>query len=113
MPGYLKESPLAPVGWWREELEQIAASGFLARLGIAVSHCIPTTRNRSTSNAFSGTLHERFDKCWPTYTSGNPFTRPDATALAMVEHRRLVRAGRRKEPPPAGLGLRHRLPGLV
>jgi hypothetical protein len=97
LPGYLRESPLAPVGWWKQELEQIAATGFLARLGIAVTHCIPYHPQSKHVERFFRTLHERFDKVWPTYTSGNPFTRPDATSLAMMEHRRLVRAGRADE----------------
>jgi hypothetical protein len=94
MPGYLKESSLAPAGWWRRELDSIAATGFLARLGIAVTHCIPHHPQSKHVERFFRTLHERFDKCWPTYTSGNPSTRPDATTAAMMEHRSLVRAGR-------------------
>jgi hypothetical protein len=97
MPGYLQESPLAPKEWWRAELEDIAHTGFLARLGIAVTHCIPHHPQSKHVERFFRTLHERFDKCWPTYTSGNPFTRPAATSLAMMDHRRLLRAGRVSE----------------
>jgi hypothetical protein len=97
VPGYLRESPLAPKDWWQAELEEIGHTGFLARLGIAVTHCIPHHPQSKHVERFFRTLHERFDKCWPTYTSGNPFTRPDATSLAMMDHRRLLRAGRVNE----------------
>jgi len=97
LPGYLKESSVAPVGWWRQELDEIAATGFLARLGIAVTHCIPHHPQSKHVERFFRTLHERFDRVWPTYTSGNPFTRPDQTSVAMMDHRRLVRAGRGAE----------------
>lgn len=94
LPGYLVESPLAPVDWWRAELDSIAATGFLARLGIAVTHCLPHhPQSKNVERAFR-TVHERFDKAWPTYTSGDPFTRPDSTELAMMQHRRLIKAGR-------------------
>lgn len=94
LPGYLAESPLAPVDWWRSELDSIASSGFLARLGIAVTHCIPHhPQSKCVERAFR-TVHERFDRCWPTYTSGDPFTRPESTELAMMGHRRLMKAGR-------------------
>jgi hypothetical protein len=94
MPGYLRESALAPQGWWKAELEDIGHTGFLARLGIAVTHCLPRHPQSKHVERFFRSLHERFDKCWPTYTSGNPFTRPDATSVAMMDHRRLLRAGR-------------------
>ncbi len=97
MPGYLQESPLAPAQWWKAELEEIGHTGFLARLGIAVTHCIPHHPQSKHVERFFRTLHERFDKCWPTYTSGNPFTRPDATSVAMMDHRKLLRAGRAGE----------------
>jgi transposase InsO family protein len=94
LPGYLAESPLAPPTWWKDELEGIAATGFLARLGIAVTHCIPHhPQSKHVERSFR-TVHERFDKCWPTYTSGNPFTRPEQTEAAMMRHRRLLKAGR-------------------
>jgi hypothetical protein len=94
LPGYLMESPLAPAGWWKAELDGIAATGFLARLGIAVTHCIPHhPQSKHVERSFR-TVHERFDKCWGTYTSGNPFTRPEATEVAMMRHRRLLKAGR-------------------
>ena len=97
LPGYLCESPLAPVGWWRNELDGISASGFLARLGIAVTHCIPHhPQSKHVERSFR-TLHERFDKLWPTYTSGNPFSRPESTELGMMQHRSLVKAGRAAE----------------
>jgi putative transposase len=97
MPGYLRESPIAPAEWWKAELEDIGHTGFCARLGIAVTHCLPHHPQSKHVERFFRTLHERFDKCWPTYTSGNPFTRPDATSLAMMDHRRLLRAGRVNE----------------
>jgi hypothetical protein len=97
MPGYLRESALAAKDWWQAELEEIGHTGFLARLGIAVTHCIPHHPQSKHVERFFRTLHERFDKCWPTYTSGNPFTRPDQTSLAMMDHRRLLRAGRVNE----------------
>jgi hypothetical protein len=94
LPGYLVESPLAPAGWWKAEMDSIAATGFLGRLGIAVTHCIPHhPQSKCVERAFR-TVHERFDKVWPTYTSGNPFTRPDSTTALMMRHRGLVKAGR-------------------
>lgn len=93
LPGYLVESPLAPPHWWQAELHAITATGFLGRLGIAVTHCIPHhPQSKAVERAFR-TVHERFDKVWPTYTSGNPFTRPDKTEVAMMQHRRLLKAG--------------------
>jgi hypothetical protein len=93
-PGYLAESQLAPKDWAQLELNSIEATGFLARLNIAVTHCIPHHPQSKCIERFFRTMHERFDKIWPTYTSGNPFTRPEATELAMVRHRRLLKAGR-------------------
>lgn len=97
LPGYLAESSLAPTGWWNAELDSIAASGFMARLGIAVTHCLPHHPQSKNVERFFRTLHERFDKVWPTYTSGSPFTRPEATEARMMQHRRLLKAGRVSE----------------
>jgi hypothetical protein len=93
LPGYLVESPLAPAGWWRAELDAIHRSGFLGRLGIAVTHCIPHHPQSKCVERSFRTVHERFDKNWPTYTSGNPFTRPDSTTALMMRHRRLLKSG--------------------
>ena len=101
-PSYMMPSPLAPKDWRIAEIESIESTGFLARLGIAVTHCIPySPQSKAIERAFR-TLHERFDKVWPTYTSGSPFTRPESTEVAMMKHRRLLRAGRlgeTKHPP--------------
>jgi putative transposase len=88
------DAALAPESWKQAELDQIAATGFLARLNIAVTHCIPHHPQSKAIERFFGTLHERFDKVWPTYTSGSPFTRPESTEAAMMKHRRLLKAGR-------------------
>jgi len=96
-PGYLRDSQLAPEGWWKQEIDEIAASGFLARIGIAFTHCLPFHGQAKGIERTWRTVHERYDKCWPTYTSGNPFTRPDSTSVAMADHRRLLRAGRAAE----------------
>jgi putative transposase len=93
-PGYLASPSRAPEGWWLNELQQIERTGFLARLGIAVTHCLPHHPQSKHIERFFRTMHERFDRCWPTYTSGNPFTRPDVTTVAMMDHRKLMRAGR-------------------
>jgi hypothetical protein len=92
--GCQTEAPLAPPDWARIELDRIAATGFLARLNIAVTHCIPHHPQSKAIESFFGTLHERFDKNWPTYTSGSPFTRPESTEAAMMKHRQLLKAGR-------------------
>lgn len=97
IPGYLMESSRAPERWWHSELQQIERTGFLARLGIAVTHCLPHHPQSKHVERFFRTMHERFDRCWPTYTSGNPFTRPDVTTVAMSDHRKLLRAGRAAE----------------
>jgi putative transposase len=91
---WLNESPLAPGQWWQSELEQIERTGFLARLGIAVTHCIPRHPQSKHVERFFRTLHTRFDSAHPTYTSGSPATRPDQTEAAMMLHRRLLKKGR-------------------
>ena len=93
-PGCQAASPLAPANWQQAELDSIAATGLLARLNIAVTHCLPFHPQSKAIERFFRTVHERFDKCWPTYTSGSPFTRPESTELAMMSHRRLLKAGR-------------------
>jgi putative transposase len=94
LPGYLRGKSLAPDNWWRKEIDSIAATGFLARLNIAITHCIPHHPQSKAIERWFGGMHERFDKLWPTYTSGSPFTRPDSTEAAMMTHRRLLKAGR-------------------
>lgn len=95
MPGYmLGRTGMEPDGWWHNELMQIERTGFLARLGIAVTHCLPHHPQSKHVERFFRTMHERFDRVWPTYTSGNPFTRSDVTTVAMADHRKLLRAGR-------------------
>jgi hypothetical protein len=96
-PGYMTEPERAPERWWRAEFDQIDRTGFLARLGIAVTHCLPHHPQSKHVERFFRTMHERFDRCWPTYTSGNPFTRPDVTSVAMADHRKLLREGRASE----------------
>lgn len=96
-PGYLMGSPLAPKDWRKEELDSIESTGFLARLGIAATHCQPFHPQAKCIERAFRTLHERFDRVWPTYTSGDPFTRHGSTEKLMMQHRRLFRAGRVSE----------------
>jgi putative transposase len=97
LPGYLVNSPLAPKGWRKTEIESISASGFLARAGIAIQHCLPFHPQAKCVERVFSTVHGRFDKCWPTYTSGRPETRPDSTTAAMIRHRKLLSQGRLAE----------------
>jgi putative transposase len=87
----------APQNWRKAEIESIEATGFLARAGIAIQHCLPFHPQAKAIERWFRTVHERFDKCWPTYTSGNPFTRPDSTTALMLRHRSLVKHGRLAE----------------
>lgn len=88
------DDPKAPRGWWLDEYERIERTGLLARLGISVTHCIPRHPQSKHVERFFRTMHMRFDAAHSTYTSGSPFTRPDATEDAMMRHRRLLKAGR-------------------
>jgi putative transposase len=83
--------------WWQQEYSAIERTGFLARLGISVTHCQPRHPQSKHVERFFRTLHERFDKAHETYTSGSPATRPAATEAAMMRHRWLMRKGRVSE----------------
>jgi putative transposase len=91
---WIEESPLAPNQWWQSEYDAIERTGFLARLGISVTHCIPRHPQSKHVERFFRTLHTRFDSVHSTYTSGSPATRPDQTEAAMMLHRRLFKKGR-------------------
>lgn len=90
----LADDEKAPRKWWDGEYESIERTGLLARLGISVTHCIPRHPQSKHVERFFRTMHERFDAVHHTYTSGSPFTRPEATEAAMMRHRRLLKAGR-------------------
>jgi hypothetical protein len=92
MPGYLR-SEMEPAEWYAHEFERIENRGVLARLGMSVQHCIVRHPQSKHVERFFRTVHERFDKKFPTYTGGSPATRPDFTADAMAQHRRLLRIG--------------------
>jgi hypothetical protein len=87
----------APEAWYENEYQRIERTGLLARLGIAVTHCLPRHPQSKHVERFFRTMHMRFDAVHSTYTSGSPFTRPEATELAMMRHRRLLKAGRVEE----------------
>ncbi len=91
------DDPRAPKNWFREEYDRIERSGLLSRLGISVTHCIPRHPQSKHVERFFRTMHMHFDAVHSTYTSGSPFTRPEATELAMMRHRRLLKAGRVEE----------------
>ncbi len=78
-----------------EDLAPIERTGFLARIGVGVVHCLPRHPQSKGIERCFGTLHH-FDAFWSTYTSGSPATRPDATEAAMVEHRRLFKSRPRR-----------------
>lgn len=90
----LLDDEKAPADWWQAEYDSIEHKGLLARLGIAVTHCIPRHPQSKHVERFFRTLHMRFDAAHSTYTSGSPFTRPEATEAAMMHHRWLLRKGR-------------------
>ncbi len=96
MPAALR-SEIEPANWYAEELANLESLGVLARLGIAVQHCIVRHPQSKHIERFFGFVHERFDKLWPTYTGGSPAQRPDATSEAMMQHRKLLRMGRGHE----------------
>ena len=96
MPAYLR-SEIEPAEWYAKEIQQLQDLGVLARLGMAVTHCIVRHPQSKHIERFFGFVHERFDKGFPTYTGGSPATRPDITEEAMMHHRKLLRMGRGNE----------------
>jgi putative transposase len=91
MPAYLRES--GPANWWESEYRSLDEVGVFARMGIAVQHCIVRHPQSKHVERLFGTVHSGLDKKFPTYTGGSPATRPDFTAAAMAEHRKLLRMG--------------------
>jgi hypothetical protein len=94
VPEFADDDTKAPANWFNDEYQSIEQKGFLSRLGIAVTHCIPRHPQSKHVERFFRTMHMRFDAVHSTYTSGSPFTRPEATEAAMMRHRRLLKAGR-------------------
>ena len=90
-------SPISAAERFRHELREIVATGFLARVGISVIYCIPFHPQSKHVERFHRTFHERFDKAWPTYSGGDPFSRPDISTIAIAQHSKLMRAGRGAE----------------
>jgi hypothetical protein len=94
LPESKDDDTKAPEKWWERECEAIEKTGLLARLGISVTHCIPRHPQSKHVERFFRTMHMHFDARHSTYTSGSPFTRPEATENAMMRHRWLLKAGR-------------------
>lgn len=90
----LVDDDKAPRNWWENEYQRLDRTGLLARLGIAVTHCIPRHPQSKHVERFFRTMHMRLDALGDTYTSGSPFTRPELTEKLMMRHRRLLKAGR-------------------
>jgi len=93
MPAYLRDSGITPENWYERDLAELQEAGVLARLGMAVQHCIVRHPQSKHVERFFRTMHERFDKKFPTYTGGSPAARPDFATEAMAEHRKLLRMG--------------------
>lgn len=73
--------------------------GALVRIGVAVQHCMKYHPQSKHIERFFRTLHMHFDSIFPHYTTGNAYTRPDKTNIAMGEHKKLVVMGRGNESP--------------
>lgn len=93
MPAYLIESGVALEDWYSRELTELKEMGVLARLGMAAQHCIVRHPQSKHVERFFRTVHERFDKKFPTYVGGSPATRPDFATEEMAKHRKLFRMG--------------------
>jgi hypothetical protein len=90
---------MAPADWWQAEYDEIAdrfgiEDGVLARLGIAVQHCIVRHPQSKHVERLFRTVHSGFDRMFPTYSGSSPATRPDFATEAMAEHGKLLRMGR-------------------
>jgi hypothetical protein len=95
-PYYRSESASAPENWRQSEIESLEASGFMARTGIPVQFCQPYHGQSKNIERFWGTMH-KWDKLWPSYTSGNSSTVPQITQEAMARHDKLMKRGRADE----------------
>jgi len=111
-PGYMMESPLAPQDWRKAELESIEATGFLARVGTALTHCAPYHGQAkhierfwapSTSTSINAGRHTPQQ---PLHASRFHFTRDDGTPQADPPWPRC------RVEASQGFSLHRRLPGL-
>jgi hypothetical protein len=74
----------------RELLGDGKVTGIFARFNIPVTYCIPYSPQSKPIERYHRTFHERFDKCFFTYTGGSPELRPDRTHAAAAEHHGLI-----------------------
>jgi hypothetical protein len=82
-----------------EDLRWFDQMGVLARLNVRIQHCIKYAPQGKHIERFFRTMHTRLESLFTHYTTGSPFTRPDATNAAMAEHGKLMRHGQGDESP--------------
>jgi hypothetical protein len=82
-----------------EDIRWFDEMGVPARLGVLVQHCMKYAPQGKHIERFFRTMHMRLESLFAHYTTGSPFTRPDATNAAMAEHSKLMRHGRGDESP--------------
>lgn len=72
-------------------------TGFLKRVGVPVTFCMIYHGQSKNEERWHRTLHDRFDRSWPTYTAGETHLRPENTIAATIQHGKLLRMGRTGE----------------
>ena len=67
--------------------------GIMKRLAIPVTFCKPFHPQSKHVERYHKTFHDRFDRCFHSYTSGQTHLRRDETGLALVRHKKLLQIG--------------------
>lgn len=67
--------------------------GIMKRLAVPVTFCKPFHPQSKHVERYHKTFHDRFDRCFHTYTSGKTHLRRDETGLALVKHKKLLQTG--------------------
>jgi transposase InsO family protein len=82
--------PANNAGLVDEDVQAIERTGALRQLGIAVQFCIKYHPQSKPIERFFRTLHLQLDATFPHYTTGNAYTKPDATIAAAAKHGKLL-----------------------
>ena len=98
----------------REGVRSLTGDGkggsVMQRFNIAVTFCLPYHAQSKGVERFHNSLHNRFDKVWPSYTGPAAHLRPDSTHAMFARHKGLMMLRKRGQMDSAQVAAESDIP---